>query len=280
MLNYLTLMRKILKEGEQRDDRTGVGTYSLFGEQLRFDLTAGFPAVTTKRLWFHGVREELAWMLRGETNIKSLQEAGVHIWDKWADSKGELGPVYGAQWRGWADYGQGEAHIKDGNMIITPAVFDQVDYLIDQLIDDPTGRRHILSAWNVNELPYMKLPPCHVMAQFYVTEQGGLKCHMFQRSCDFFLGGPFNIAQYALLTHCLAEMAYLTADELVISYGDVHIYKNHVAACEEQLGREPFPLPTLVLDPGTPRKIIELLAKSATLKDYQHHPTIKADIAV
>lgn len=270
MRDYLSLMRKILLEGEQRTDRTGVGSYSLFGEQLNFDLQEGFPAVTTKRLFFRGVQEELAWMLRGETNVKSLQEAGVHIWDEWADKKGELGPVYGRQWRSWFvdDWAGGD-------------YIDQIATLELGLRQKRDSRRLILSAWNVADLDKMALQPCHVMSQFYVRENRYLDCHMYQRSCDFFLGGPFNIAHYALLTHILADRQEgLDAGRLIISYGDVHIYLNHREQCLEQLRRSPRYLPELKrIDPLGDRNIDKWPVKYA-LSGYDPHPPIKADIAV
>lgn len=253
-------MEKILTEGEKRDDRTGVGTYSLFGEQLKFDLTEGFPAVTTKKLWFKGVKEELAWMLRGETNIKSLQEKGVEIWTPWADKDGDLGPVYGAQWRNWNGV-------------------DQIAELEIDLKKNPTSRRHILSAWNVGELKHMALAPCHVMCQFYVREGKFLDGHMYQRSCDYLLGGPFNFAQYALLTTILADRTHYTPGKLTVSYGDVHIYQNHVEQCREQLNRNPFPKPGLMRKSVHVHRI-EDEPLLYNLSDYQHHPAIKAEIAV
>ena len=236
MENYLVLMGKILRSGEQRQDRTGTGTWSLFGEHLEFDLSKTFPAVTTKKLFFKGVVAELLWMMSGSTNVKPLQEQGVHIWGQWADEDGELGPVYGAQWRRWP--------VGDASNPYRGGEEDQLKDLIWGLECKPGSRRHVLSAWNYPEIENMSLPPCHVLSQFYVGNLCGggaptLSCHMYQRSCDYFLGGPFNIAQYALLTNIIATHLGYVPGKLRISYGDVHIYFNHLEQCKLQLTREP-----------------------------------------
>lgn len=263
---YLCLMREILNDGEKRGDRTGVGTKSLFGKRLQVDLSKGFPAVTTKKLWFHGVAVELGWMLSGDTNVKSLQSKGVHIWDEWADEDGELGPVYGAQWRNWGGTG-----------------IDQVKDLLHSLTVRPDSRRHILSSWNVADLEEMSLPPCHVMAQFYVRDGCILDCHMYQRSADYFLGVPFNVAQYALLTHVIgAHLGYI-AGKLTISFGDAHIYLNHIEQCERQLSRDPYAPPVLHVPNEIRRDALKDMSLNPTLcslQNYQHHPAIKAEIAV
>lgn len=268
MNNYLSLMGKILDQGELRKDRTRVGTRSLFGQHLDFDLSAGFPAVTTKKLFFRGVVAELLWMMSGSKNVKPLQEQGVHIWDEWANEDGDLGPVYGSQWRSWTD--------SSGDI-------DQLQVLIDGLAKTPYSRRHILSAWNVAQIEDMALPPCHVLAQFYVGSIQGvnepkLSCHMYQRSCDYFLGAPFNIAQYALLTHILsAHLGYIPGT-LTISYGDVHIYLNHVSQCEEQFSRPCRNLPDLSFK----RKDhwADYKTQDFKLLNYDPHPAIKGEIAV
>ncbi len=264
MRTYLDLLQKVLDEGVDKADRTGTGTRSLFGAQLRFDLADGFPLVTTKRIHMKSVIHELLWFVAGETNVRYLQENGVTIWDEWADERGELGPVYGSQWRSWPTPG-GE-HV------------DQLAQVIEQIRTDPDSRRHIVSAWNVAEIPNMKLPPCHMMFQFNVTN-GRLSCSMYQRSCDLFLGLPFNIASYALLVMMIAQQTQLQPGDLVISIGDAHIYSNHFEQVKEQLAREPKPLPTVRLDP-TVKSVFDFRYEHFVVEGYDPHPRIAAPIAV
>ena len=264
MRSYLDLLRHVLETGTPKADRTGTGTRSVFGHQLRFDLQDGFPLVTTKRVHFKSVVYELLWFLRGETNIRYLNAHGVSIWDEWADEHGELGPVYGRQWRAWPASG-GET-------------IDQIAQLIAQLRGDPDSRRHIVSAWNVAELPHMALAPCHCLFQFHVAA-GRLSCQLYQRSADLFLGVPFNIASYALLTHLIAQVTALEPGEFIWTGGDCHIYDNHLEQVREQLTRTPYPLPKLHLDP-TVRDIDAFGFEHIELADYQHHPAIKAPVAV
>ncbi len=264
MRSYLDLLQKVLEEGVDKADRTGTGTRSLFGAQLRFDLTQGFPLVTTKRIHMKSVIHELLWFVAGDTNVRYLQDNGVSIWDEWADEDGELGPVYGSQWRSWPTPG-GE-HV------------DQLTDVIEQIRTDPDSRRHIVSAWNVAEVPNMKLPPCHMMFQFNVTN-GRLSCSMYQRSCDLFLGLPFNIASYALLTMMIAQQTQLEPGDLVISIGDAHIYSNHVEQVKTQLTREPRPLPTVRLDP-TVKSVFDFEYEHFVIEGYDPHPRIAAPIAV
>src|SRR5438132_9512954 len=233
MQAYLDLVRRVLEEGEPRPDRTGVGTRSLFGHQLRFDLSEGFPLLTNRKLHLRSIVHELLWFIRGETNVRYLHEQGVSIWDEWADANGELGPVYGKQWRNWT--------APDGRSI------DQLKNVIEQIQKDPHSRRLIVSAWNVGEIPQMALAPCHVMFQFYVSGNGRLSCQLYQRSADLFLGVPFNIASYALLTHMVAQVTGLKPGEFVHTLGDAHLYLNHLEQADEQLKREPLPLPRLVI---------------------------------
>jgi len=264
MVNYLELLDRILRDGNRKSDRTGTGTLSLFGPQLRFDLSAGFPLVTTKKVHFRSVVHELLWFLTGDTNVRYLRENGVTIWDEWADANGDLGPIYGAQWRSWP--------APDGARI------DQLKGVLETIRRDPDSRRMIVSAWNVADLPKMALAPCHVLFQFYVAE-GRLSCHLYQRSADVFLGVPFNIASYALLTEMVAHVSGLRAGELVHTFGDVHLYLNHVEQAKLQLSREPRPLPRLHLDPSV-RSLFDFRYEHVTLESYDPHPAIKAPVAV
>ena len=264
MQQYLQLLQHIKDTGNSKTDRTGTGTTSCFGYQLRFDLQKGFPLVTTKRLHLKSIIHELLWFLKGETNIKYLKENGVKIWDEWADENGELGPVYGKQWRSW----QGA----DGK------TYDQITDLIKQIKANPDSRRLIVSAWNVGELSEMKLMPCHTIFQFYVAN-GRLSCQLYQRSADVFLGVPFNIASYALLTLMIAQVCDLEPGEFIHSFGDVHIYNNHMEQVELQLSRSPFPLPVMKLNPAV-KDIFGFRFEDFTLEDYQFHPAIKAPVAV
>jgi thymidylate synthase len=264
MRQYLDLLRDVLEHGVAKSDRTGTGTRSLFGRQLRFDLAAGFPLVTTKRLHVKSIIYELLWFLRGETNVHWLREHGVTIWDEWADATGELGPVYGKQWRAWS--------APDGSAI------DQLAQVVEAIRHDPDSRRLVVSAWNVADLPRMALAPCHTLFQFYVA-QGRLSCQLYQRSADVFLGLPFNIASYALLTHLVAQVCDLTPGELVHTLGDVHLYDNHLDQAREQLAREPLPLPRLRLNPAV-RSLFDFRYEDITIVDYRSHPAIKAPVAV
>jgi thymidylate synthase len=263
MRQYLDLLRKVRTQGARKGDRTGTGTLSLFGEQLRFDLRAGFPLVTTKKVHQKSVVHELLWFLRGESNVAYLRENGVTIWDEWADAQGELGPVYGVQWRKWPG--------REGPI-------DQVRAVIDELRRSPDSRRLVVSAWNVADLDRMALQPCHALFQLYVAE-GRLSCQLYQRSADVFLGVPFNIASYALLTHMIAQVAGLGVGDFVHSFGDVHLYLNHLEQADLQLSREPLPLPALRLDPSV-RDIDAFRYEHIALEGYQHHPAIKAPVAV
>ncbi|MGC1459672.1 MAG: thymidylate synthase [Steroidobacteraceae bacterium] len=264
MRQYLDLMRQIREQGVAKEDRTGTGTRSLFGQQLRFDLGAGFPLVTTRKLHLRSVVYELLWFLRGDTNVAWLRENGVSIWDEWAGPDGELGPVYGRQWRAWP--------APDGRTI------DQISVVMQQLRRTPDSRRMIVSAWNVGELAQMKLQPCHAMFQFYVANRR-LSCHLYQRSADFFLGVPFNIASYALLTHMMAQQSDLEAGELVWTGGDCHLYRNHLAQADEQLSRTPLALPQLRIR-RRPPDIFSYEYEDFEFVNYQHHAAIKAPVAV
>lgn len=264
MQAYLDLMRRVLDHGTPKADRTGVGTRSLFGHQMRFDLQAGFPLVTTKKLHLKSIIVELLWFLRGDTNVRYLHDHGVSIWDEWADAEGELGPVYGRQWRSWPT--------PDGRHV------DQIQRVLEQIRGNPDSRRLIVSAWNVAELERMALAPCHALFQFYVAE-GRLSCQLYQRSADIFLGVPFNIASYALLTLMVARHCQLEPGEFIWTGGDCHLYLNHLPQAQLQLGREPRPLPRIVLDPA----ITDLFAfrpDSFVLEDYDPHPHIKAAVAI
>ena len=264
MQQYHSLLQHILDHGVQKHDRTGTGTLSCFGYQMRFDLQKGFPLVTTKKVHLKSIVYELLWFLQGDTNIRYLKEHGVSIWDEWADADGELGPVYGKQWRSWEG--------ADGKVV------DQVSELIRQIKSNPDSRRLIISAWNVAELPKMALMPCHTIFQFYVAE-GRLSCQLYQRSADVFLGVPFNIASYALLTLMIAQVCDLEPGEFIHSFGDVHIYNNHMEQVKLQLSREPYPLPTMKLNPAV-KDIFGFRFEDFTLENYQSHPAIKAPVAV
>jgi len=264
MKQYLDLMNEILEKGAKKTDRTGTGTLSLFGRQLRFDLSEGFPLVTTKKLHLRSIIYELLWFLRGDTNIKYLKDNGVTIWDEWADENGELGPVYGHQWRSWPAPG--------GKSI------DQITQVIGQLKQKPDSRRHIVTAWNPAEVDKMALPPCHALFQFYVAE-GRLSCQLYQRSADYFLGVPFNIASYALLTFMFAQQCDLLPGEFVWTGGDVHLYSNHIEQARQQLERKPFALPQLNIK-RKPESIFDYEYNDFEILNYQAHPSIKAPIAV
>jgi thymidylate synthase len=264
MRSYLELLRHVRETGVQRGDRTGTGTLSVFGHQLRFDLRQGFPAVTTKKLFFKGVVGELLWFLRGEGNARWLQEHGITIWDEWAKPDGDLGPVYGVQWRSWPT--------PDGGHV------DQLSRVIEDIRVRPYSRRLLVSAWNVADLPRMALEPCHVMFQFYVAE-GRLSCQLYQRSADLFLGVPFNIASYALLTHMVAQVCGLEVGDFVHTFGDAHIYLNHLEQVDEQLRREPMQPPRLWLDPAV-RDIDGFGFEHVRLEGYESHPAIRAPVAV
>ena len=264
MKQYLDLVRHVLDHGVQKGDRTGTGTLSVFGYQTRFDLSRGFPAVTTKKLHMKSIIYELLWFLRGETNVKWLQERGVSIWDEWADERGELGPVYGHQWRSWP--------AQDGSTI------DQISNVVEMIKKTPDSRRLIVSAWNVAEVDKMKLPPCHTLFQFYVAG-GKLSCQLYQRSADIFLGVPFNIASYALLTMMMAQVCGLEPGDFVHTFGDAHLYHNHLEQAKTQLAREPRALPTMRLNPKV-KSIYAFEYEDFTLEKYDPHPAIKAPIAV
>jgi thymidylate synthase len=264
MRQYLDLLQHILDNGVSKADRTGTGTTSCFGYQMRFNLAEGFPLVTTKKLHLKSIIYELLWFLKGDTNVKYLNDHGVSIWDEWADGNGELGPVYGKQWRSW----QGA----DGKTV------DQVTDLIRQIKKNPDSRRLIISAWNVAELPQMALMPCHTIFQFYVAE-GKLSCQLYQRSADVFLGVPFNIASYALLAMMVAQVCGLQPGEFIHTFGDVHLYNNHMEQAKLQLTREPFPLPVMKLNPEV-KDIFDFKFEDFSLEHYQHHPPIKAPVAV
>jgi thymidylate synthase len=264
MQAYLDLVKHILENGTDKSDRTGTGTRSVFGYQMRFDLSEGFPMVTTKKLHLRSIIHELLWFLKGETNIKYLKDNGVSIWDEWADENGELGPVYGKQWRSWTG-ADGKTH-------------DQIVDLIQQIKKNPDSRRLIVSAWNVAELPQMALMPCHTLFQFYVAD-GKLSCQLYQRSADVFLGVPFNIASYALLTMMVAQVCDLELGDFVHTFGDVHLYNNHFEQARLQLSRTPFPLPTMKINPEV-KDIFGFNFEDFMLEGYQSHPAIKAPVAV
>jgi thymidylate synthase len=261
---YLQMMRHVFEHGVEKSDRTGTGTRSVFGYQMRFDLAKGFPLVTTKKLHLKSIIHELIWFLQGDTNTRYLKENGVSIWDEWADESGNLGPVYGHQWRSWP--------MSNGQK------FDQITDLIARIKKDPDSRRLIVSAWNVADIPDMALPPCHALFQFYVAN-GKLSCQLYQRSADIFLGVPFNIASYALLTHMVAEQCNLGVGDFVWTGGDCHLYSNHMEQTKEQLSRTPFPLPTLKIK-QKPKSIFDYTYDDFEIVGYQSHPHIKAPVAI
>lgn len=264
MKQYLDLVKEILEKGTKKEDRTGTGTLSIFGYQMRYDLSEGFPLVTTKKLHTKSIIHELLWFLQGDTNIKYLKDNGVSIWDEWADSQGNLGPVYGHQWRSWPT--------PDGGQI------DQISQLIEMIKKNPDSRRLIVSAWNVADVPKMKLPPCHALFQFYVAD-GKISCQLYQRSADVFLGVPFNIASYALLTLMIAQVCNLKPGEFVHTLGDAHLYTNHLEQAKLQLSREPRPLPKIKINPAV-KDIFGFKYEDFTLENYDPHPAIKAPVAV
>jgi thymidylate synthase len=264
MRTYLDLMEHVLEHGTKKSDRTGTGTLSVFGYQMRFDLSRGFPLLTTKKVHLRSIIHELLWFLQGDTNIKYLKDNGVKIWDEWADGNGNLGPVYGKQWRSWATV--------DGRVV------DQISEVIAQIKKNPDSRRLIVSAWNVGELNQMALAPCHAFFQFYVAD-GKLSCQLYQRSADIFLGVPFNIASYALLTLMVAQVCDLQPGDFVHTFGDAHLYSNHMEQTREQLSREPRPLPTMLINP-TVKDIFGFKFEDFTLENYDPHPAIKAQVAV
>ena len=264
MQQYLALLQHILDYGVQRNDRTGTGTLSVFGYQMRFDLSQGFPLLTTKKLHMRSIIYELLWFLRGESNTRYLKEHGVSIWDEWADEAGELGPVYGVQWRSW--------RTADGRTI------DQITQLIDRIIQEPDSRRLVINAWNVGELDKMALPPCHLLFQFYVAN-GKLSCQMYQRSADVFLGVPFNIASYSLLLMMIAQVCGLQAGEFVHTLGDTHLYLNHLEQARLQLTRTPYPLPQMLINPDV-KSIFDFDYPDFRIEGYQAHPHIKAEISI
>lgn len=261
MKQYLDMLRYVLENGVDKMDRTGVGTRSVFGQQMRFDLSKGFPLMTTKKMHLKSIIHELLWFIKGDTNVKYLQDNGVRIWNEWADENGDLGPIYGSQWRNWNGEG-----------------IDQLAQVVDKLKNNPNDRRMIVSAWNVSKIPEMHLPPCHMMFQFYVAN-GKLSCMLYQRSCDMFLCVPFNIASYALLTMMLAQVCDLEPGEFVHTLGDTHIYHNHFEQVKEQLRREPLPLPTMKLNPQV-KDINDFKYEDFTLENYECYGAIKAQVAV
>ena len=264
MQQYLDLMRHVREHGVKKEDRTGTGTLSVFGYQMRFDLQQGFPLVTTKKCHLRSIIHELLWFLKGDTNIAYLKESGVSIWDEWADEQGNLGPVYGSQWRSW--------QAADGHTI------DQISEVVEQIKTNPDSRRLIVSAWNVGEIDNMALPPCHAFFQFYVAN-GRLSCQLYQRSADIFLGVPFNIASYALLTMMMAQVTGLQPGDFVHTLGDAHLYSNHLEQADLQLSRKPLPLPTMRMNPAV-TNIFEFVFDDFHLENYEFHPHIKAPVAV
>ena len=264
MYQYLDLLKFILENGVEKDDRTGTGTLSTFGYQMRFNLAEGFPLLTTKKLHLKSIIYELLWFLQGDTNVKYLQDHGVRIWNEWADKNGELGPVYGKQWRSWSS--------TDGTSI------DQISDVINTIKTNPSSRRLIVSAWNVGEIDKMALPPCHALFQFYVVD-GKLSCQLYQRSADVFLGVPFNIASYSLLTMMIAQVCDLGVGDFVHTFGDVHLYKNHIEQAKMQITREPYSLPRMMINPEV-KSIFDFKYEDFVLEGYQAHPHIKAEISV
>lgn len=264
MQQYLQLLQHLLDNGTAKTDRTGTGTRSVFGYQMRFDLQKGFPLVTTKKLHLKSIIYELLWFLKGDTNIRYLNENGVSIWNEWADENGDLGPVYGHQWRSWSG--------ADGK------TYDQITDVLQQIKTNPDSRRMIVNAWNVADLPQMALSPCHALFQFYVAD-GKLSCQLYQRSADAFLGVPFNIASYALLTMMMAQVCDLQAGEFIHSFGDLHLYNNHIEQAQLQLSREPYPLPTMTINKAV-KNLFDFKWEDFTLENYQAHPHIKAPVAV
>lgn len=261
---YLELVKFILEEGVKKEDRTGTGTRSTFGYQMRFDLSQGFPLISTKKIHWKSLVHELLWFLKGDQNIAYLKEQGVKIWDDWADEQGNLGPIYGVQWRSWGT--------ANGQSV------DQLNQVIQQIKNNPNSRRLLVSAWNVGEIPQMKLPPCHVLFQFYVAE-GKLSCQLYQRSADVGLGVPFNIASYALLTQMIAQVCQLEVGEFIHTFGDAHIYLNHIEGLKEQMKRKPYPAPNVVLNPNI-KSVFDFQYEDIELQNYQYHPSIKLPIAV
>jgi thymidylate synthase len=264
MRQYLDLMNHVLENGETRGDRTGTGTISSFGHQVRYDLKKSFPLVTTKKVHLKSIVHELLWFLKGDTNVKYLNENKVSIWDEWADERGDLGPVYGAQWRSWTT--------REGQI-------DQITGIIEEIKKNPMSRRMIVSAWNVGEIPKMALPPCHTMFQFYVSNEGRLSCQLYQRSADLFLGVPFNIASYSLLTMMMAQVTDLLPGEFIHTIGDAHIYLNHLDQVKLQMSREPKPLPRMLINPEV-KNIFEFKFDDFQLVDYEAHPRISAQVSV
>lgn len=265
MQQYLNFLQHILNNGQCKQDRTGVGTISTFGYQMRFDLQSGFPLVTTKKIHTKSIITELLWFLQGDTNINFLHDNGVSIWDEWADENGDLGPIYGRQWRCWPT--------PDGKHV------DQIQNLLNQIQNNPHSRRHIVSTWNVGELDKMQLPPCHILFQFYVSTDQQLSCQLYQRSADAFLGVPFNIASYALLTHMIAQQCNLNVGEFIWTGGDCHIYQNHQEQVNRQLARQPYPLPQLVIQ-RQPQTLFDYRREDFVFENYQCHPGIKAPVAI
>ena len=264
MKQYLDMLQHILDNGQRKEDRTGTGTISVFGYQTRFNLQDGFPVLTTKKLHLKSIIYELLWMLNGQSNIADLQKHGVRIWNEWADENGELGPIYGVQWRSWKS--------ADG-----PAI-DQISQVVESIKRKPNSRRLIVSSWNVGEIQAMALPPCHLLFQFYVND-GKLSCQLYQRSADVFLGVPFNIASYSLLTHMVAQVCDLETGEFVHTFGDLHLYNNHIEQAQVQLSRQPYPLPRMEINPGV-KSIFDFQYDDFELLDYQSHPHIKAEVSV
>jgi len=264
MRQYLDMLQYIFDNGSPKGDRTGTGTISVFGYQTRYNLQDGFPVITTKKLHLRSIIHELLWMLNGESNVADLQKHGVRIWNEWADDQGDLGPVYGVQWRSWRTI--------DGQTV------DQISEVIDLIKNNPNSRRMIVNAWNVGEVDLMALPPCHLLFQFYVSE-GKLSCQLYQRSADVFLGVPFNIASYSLLTYMVAQVCNLEAGEFVQTFGDLHLYNNHIKQAQLQLTREPYPLPKMEINPGI-KSIFDFEYEDFELVDYQSHPHIKAEVSV